>query len=561
MKTTYKSAILSIVAIFFAAALFAQNETEIILNSMKKEVDRNRAELKIDELRPPFYVSYTISDTRYISISGTLGSIVYSGESRNRNGFPFMLVGSYEDNNLNLNTYVPMYRPNFQRFIPLENTLKGISTGIWADLDATYKGVAETYEAKQTALKQQQIKEEDLELPDFQKVEPVNIILQRPEVKIDKAYWENFIEKSSAALKKYPELTQSQVSFGQRDVMIYYYSTDGSRYAVPTQHSSLSLNMNTMTDAGQDLSNHFSLVCATIDELPDLETFIAKCEAVVNEFLKLRNAPMVEETYFGPVLIEDRALAPIVMDQFFGGMYSNQPKLLARRVPVNKTGFNMGGSADMMFDKKIISRDLSITAMSGTQEYNGQKLMGYYPVDGEGVVPDKELVLVENGVLKNLLNGRIPTKKVSQSNGHNRFNGNMLQLMPGNVRLSSSNTYSAAQLKQKLIEAAKEEDLEYAYIIRSLAGGNTGYYRIYVEDGREELVNGANMVDFNMRAFRRILGASNEDYIYNTFAYSQLPASIIVPQALLFEEIEITGNNNIMFKQPFIAPNPLTIKN
>ncbi|MDR0725533.1 MAG: hypothetical protein LBF59_05950, partial [Prevotellaceae bacterium] len=87
--------------------------------------------------------------------------------------------------------------------------------------------------------------------------------------------------------------------------------------------------------------------------------------------------------------------------------------------------------------------------------------------------------------------------------------------------------------------------------------GNTplSIYRIYVADGREELLRGAILPDFNIRSYKRTLGASNHELIYNTHSFGHF-ATYIVPDALLFEELEVSRNNNITFKKPFIVPQP-----
>jgi hypothetical protein len=254
-------------------------------------------------------------------------------------------------------------------------------------------------------------------------------------------------------------------------------------------------------------------------------------------------------------MFEGMAVAEALQTYFF------QSTLLASRKPVGGHG---GNNTEMMKDKKLVSRSLTIKSLSGTKTYKGTKLDGYCPVDAEGVVPDKELILVENGVLKNMLNGRTPTKKFRNSNGHTHFNFNYMspQVGPGNVLFTSSEACSHGELKAKLLTAAKEEDLDYAYIVRRFRGnGPLSIYRIYVADGREELLRGAILPDLNIRSYKRMLGTSNSELIYNSYKFGHF-STYIAPNALLFEELEVSRNNNITFKKPFIVPQPeLKIEN
>lgn len=180
--------------------------------------------------------------------------------------------------------------------------------------------------------------------------------------------------------------------------------------------------------------------------------------------------------------------------------------------------------------------------------YKGQVLDGYFPIDSEGVSPAKELILIKNGILKNMLNDRIPTLKNSHSNGHKRFSINStfnkppfdrpsMQVFPGVIHFTAQETFTEAELKQKLIEAARKAGLKYAYIINSSA--NNDGIRVYVEDGREELVRGIYYPVHSYEVFKNILGASEEEYISTGWSRASI-SSYILPKSILFEKLEIS---------------------
>jgi hypothetical protein len=435
----------------------------------------------------------------------------------------------------------------------MDDDAKGIAIAIWGDMDRLYKNAAESYEAKQATKAQQKLDDEEASLPDMEQTQPVNILLPPLKTNFDKDYWSNYVRKASEITNKYPDITASSVDVLTRNVMSYTYNTEGTQIAVPHSYHMVHLYINTMTDDGQEMNRNLYIEHSDFKDMPSLETFIDTCEVVINKLLKLRSAPIIDEAYSGPVLFEGIAVVEPFQQFFF-----TTGALNASRKPVGQSGG--GNSIEMIKDKKLISRSLSIKSLSGTETYKGTKLEGYLPVDDDGVVPDKELFLVENGVLKNMLNGRTPTKKFQHSNGHARlsFHSHSVRIIPGNILLSSNNTYGHAELKKKLLDAAKEEDFEYAYIVRyyKTDGSPCEVYKVYLSNGHEELVRGVTFPDFNMKSFKRILGASDKEYFYHTYNYGVL-TTYIVPEALLFEELEITRDNNINFKQPFIAPQPL----
>jgi predicted Zn-dependent protease len=541
MKIQYKYHILAVAFIFCAGMLPAQDEA--ILSAIKSEVDRNKSGLKIDKLRPPFFIKYNVVDLKQMHISASLGSVSRSVETSQKVGFSNLLVGDYDRNNAN-------FRQNqFPRNVVVENDEKGIATAIWEDLDGTYKNAAESYEAKVAVIAQQNMEEEELNLPDFDKINPITHLAPRLPLNMDKAYWENVAKKSSEILKKYPEILNSSVNINVMDQVVYSYSTENASLRIPDPYYCMHLSLYTVTEDGQELSDELYIEHGSFEQMPSLQAFIDTCEACIKYFIELKNAPIITEAYTGPVLFEGMAVPEAFQKYFL------QSTLIASRKPVGGQG---GNNTEMMKDKKLTSRSLTIKSLSGTDTYKGKKLDGYFPVDAEGVIPDKELVLVENGVLRNMLNGRTPTKKFRHSNGHMRMNFNYMnqRIGPGNVLLTSNDTYSPDELKKKLLAAAKEEDLDYAYIVRRYRGnGPLSIYRIYVADGREELLRGAVLPDFNIRSFKRVLGASDRELFYNTHMFGNF-STYIVPDALLFEEMEVSRNNNITFKKPFVVPKP-----
>ena len=127
-------------------------------------------------------------------------------------------------------------------------------------------------------------------------------------------------------------------------------------------------------------------------------------------------------------------------------------------------------STDDRLDKKVSNEGLNVKAKPMMTEYNGIPLIGSYPIDMDGIVPPRETTLIENGVLKNLLCGRIPTAKMKVSNGHLRVPLTMPNpmIVPGVIEVDFNNSLSKEELKKKLIEMAQSEGLDYALIVREM---------------------------------------------------------------------------------------------
>ena len=560
MNTISKKIILIITLFLGLHSVFAQNENPVI-SAIQKEVDRNKNELKMEGMSSPFFISYAIFDVSSFNLSASLGKISYYSENHRRFGVPTLLVGDYHRNNLNLSGGGIGGSSTTSLF----DNYSGIPITIWKDMDNIYKRAVEQYRTKMAVLQQQTQTKEEQAVPNFEQTKPVNIILQPLPIDFDKVYWENYIRKASETAKQFPEILSSSVGLNMRNIMTYTYNTEGSRYAVPTILYQLTFNVNTRADDGQELTQWIWIENASLKQMPDIETFSKRCVTVMENLVKFKNAPVIDDTYCGPVLLEGSALGRIFEQTFFANnKLSASPKMTQSGAAptyyivngVIQSSTQQGGNdLELMLNKKVISRDLSIKSITGQEFYKGQRLNGYYPIDAEGVVPDKELILIENGVLRNMLNGRKPTQKIQHSNGHVRFDfgSNSFRTMAGNILITCNQTFSNAELRKKLIEAAKEEDLEYAYIMRQYETGVNLLYKVYVDDGREELVRGANISDLGLKSFKRILGASDKEQIVS---HGETQMTLIYPDALLIEEMDITRIPNIEFKKPYIVSKP-----
>jgi hypothetical protein len=128
--------------------IFAQNENPVI-SAIQKEVDRNEEQLKMENMPTPFFISYWVLDRIDHNMSASLGSISSYYESHIRRGFPTLLVGNYQRNNLKLPGRSP-----YQSTTSLIDNSTGIPITIWRDMDGVYKDAVEKYQTKLAVLQQ-----------------------------------------------------------------------------------------------------------------------------------------------------------------------------------------------------------------------------------------------------------------------------------------------------------------------------------------------------------------------------------------------------------------------
>jgi predicted Zn-dependent protease len=523
-----------------------KDSKDLLHESIKHEVERGLAGLRLSGLAAPFFISYTFGDMKMLDIRATNGSLLSSTENAYRGGGSRLLIGDYNCTDENFNGNTDGYsgfdgRPCF------DNDELGIRYTIWRDLDAIYKNAAETYEQKQSAIKQLNIPAKDLELPDWDRTPTVVMNdISIPENKIDKATLEKYATEVSSVFSDYKDIFDSKVNLSVSEGLVYYYNTEKSSYRIPQFLVTILASAHTQTDEGEDLRDYFDLTFGSIAELPTIDVMKKKCRDLAEKLLEEARSPKLEESYTGPVLFEGQAVATTFYSNFGGS-------LVARRKPFSASGYSYGGnSLEEMIGKRITAKEITIEDMTGTPEYNGVKLLGFVSVDAQAVVPPAKLTLVENGILKTLLNDRIPTEKVPHSNGHSLFiNGFSASTSSGVLRMSDTRTKSREKLRADLFRLAGEEGYDYAYIVRNSQGSNghpRELYRVSIADGTERRVRSATINDFDIQAFKKIVAVSDRETVFNGLNMGTL--SVIVPEEVLFEDLQVRSDRLDNLRKP-----------
>ena len=535
------------------------------LTSIQTEIDRNMKGLRIDKMSAPCFIDFRMTDIASINIKATRGTLLFSDENQYRNGMPTVLAGDYNTNNQYLITsYRDVYNyDNYPIRVAQTTNDAVIRTAIWKVLDEKYKAAAERHSNKVGMISQMELPEEERNIPDFQPMEAANYIAAPQPLTYDRKALENYVLKASETFSQYKELNESNIRLYAGSADVRYCNSEGTVCRYPDNLVVLFVYTRSQSKDGQELSQTKTLVFDSFDALPSL----AELQSICHEQAKLMEsklaAGMIKESYVGPVLFEGEAVADLIekyiVDETKGILSKRKPIATneMRRYYSDNPALS-ANELEPMLNKKVTSRDLTLTSLTGTPEYNGQKLFGYYEVDAQGVKPDKELVLIEDGVLRNMLTTRTPTRLFRESNGHARssISGGSTTLRPGVLRLNSKTTASASEMRKKLIAAAKEEDYDYAYIVRKIDGNSPSeLIRLNVKDGSEELVRGAIIKDMVLRAFKRVSAVSGQENIYNRI-WNDIKSTYIVPSAILFDEVDIVKDNKLVLKKSYIVEKP-----
>jgi predicted Zn-dependent protease len=590
-----------------AARTQAQQDNDQTLRAMRDEMARAKTRLELmipgtEKPVRPYYIEYRLLDLDVREIVAEFGTILSSTNVRNRSMNVAARVGSYKLDSSNF-----VSDDGFRGFIGptgsvgIDRDYDSLRQDLWIATDQAFKEAVETYSRKQAYLSSL-ARQSDID--DFSKAEPVQLI--EPLVTPDwtNRNWDEEARDTSAALRAFPQIYESRVTYYLVYATEYLLTSEGTEIRQNRRFAAIESGMNTLADDGMPLNHFYSSYAARPADLPSVDAVRKGLNVAGSELMALRAAPTAQD-YTGPVLFEARAAAPVLAQVLGPAMNGARPPVSFSPV-MEQLLSGLGGKSDWVtrVGARVLPASVSLVDDPGAKEFSGTPLLGGYAVDDEGVRAEK-VTVVENGNLKSELMSRRPGPDSDHSNGHGRaaFLNDATPTM-SNLFFTSTETLSPSEMKKKFLDACRAEKLNYCLVVREMDnptlsllhqeefsellasfGGNAGtdrlpliVYRVYPQDGREEMVRGSRISGLGTRALRNLSGIGNDNFVYNymqsqingfagtalgAFGSAQsglgLPASVVAP-SLLFEELEVRGARGDPKRLPLLPAPPMNAK-
>ena len=533
INTLKKTASIIALVVMSITTMYAQ-EDPVVLKAMKDELKRNMEELKLEGFERPFFISYTINDAREVAVNASLGAIMRSSEFPGRTKNVRVMVGDYAFNDESLDLNGGNGEQGNEINMPIDDDYFGIRRSLWATTDAIYRSATKTFKDNVNFLKEQKKELKDIPHRSFAKAPVIKRNGSGQLSPCDRKKLEDLCRELSIIFKNYGDITNSNVIVHVNHTNYYFVNSEGTVIATSDNIASITINAQTKTAEGEFIFDHITHTALSTDKLPPLSTLRDETKQLAERLTSLRSIPVFKESYTGPVLF----IGPAAVDVFSTSLFS-----LGENLTASKNITNSFSTTDAKIGKKILDDRFTVKSTPKLKTFNDIELLGSYEVDDEGVIPADELILIEGGILKNLLTDRTITKEGQTSNGHGSG--------PGVIAVTSNGGVPVDKLKAQLIEKAKEEGLEYAIIVRHFSAGGVrsmNTYKVSLTDGKEELVRSATVRSVNMKALKKVMGVSNAQIARNTEA-GRFGGSIsmIAPDALLLEEVEVEGSRSNPF--------------
>jgi TldD protein len=535
--------IVSILFIFLAAAPFrisAQQKqlppeaaSDPILRALQAELARSKSQLKMDNVDSPFYIEYRVFDVEQFDASAAFGALRDQNRTRLRLIRAVVRLGDYKLDSF-FNT-----GQGISDILPMDNDELAIRHQVWLATDQAYKRASEAFSNKKAALKQLTV---DQPVDDFAKANPVVSIGPTAKLEVEPAKWTKMLESATSLYRNDPQIQSLIASLNFTVLSQYFVNTEGTVTRRGSEHYQILLSASEQASDGMRLERSPQFTANRIDELPASEKFQQDALKLIADMKKLREAPVVDEEYRGPVLFSNDAAT----DMFFELVV---PNVLGRRPAPGRPARTVGAFASS-WKARILPNFISVVDDPTVDTFGGHGLGGSYKVDDEGV-PASAVTVVDKGMLVNYLIGRAPIRDFPVSNGHGRASGNgSTAPAPGNLFFRPATTSTREELKKQLLDECRNRGLKYGYFVDTLGPRLSPrmLFRVWTDDGHEELVRGAVFNELDVRALRSDLVAAGDDPLVSN--RTGLPFMTIVSPSVLFDELEVKRADNTKEKLP-----------
>ena len=510
-----------------------ETASDPVLRAMQAELARSKAQLKMENVDSPFYIEYRVFDIDQIEASAAFGVLRDQTRTRMRLVRAVVRLGDYKlDSFFSAGTGV-------SDVLPLDNDELAIRHQIWLATDQAYKRAGEAFSNKKATLKQLNIEEP---VDDFAQAQPIVSIGTPAKLEVDPAKWTKELESATSLYRSDPEIQSFAASLTFTALSRYFANTEGTVTRLGSSHYQIVLTVSEQAPDGMRLDRSPQFTASRIEELPSPEKVQESAAKLVEEMKKLRDAPVVEEEYRGPVLFSNDAAS----DMFFELVV---PNILGRRPQPGRPARTVGAFASS-WKARVLPEFMSVVDDPTVETFSGHTLGGAYKVDDEGV-PGAPVTVVNNGVLANYLIGRVPIRDFPVSNGHGRATGNgNTAPSPGNLFFRANKTRTFEELKKQLLDECRSRGLPYGYLVDTLGPrlAPRMLYRVWTNDGHEELVRGAIFNELDTRALRSDLTAAGDNFLVSN--RTGLPFITLVSPSVLFDELEVKRADNTKEKLP-----------
>jgi len=540
-----------------ASSAFAVDE-DPVMTALVEELARTQAELGQQD-PAPYFMGLQAIETSVVSIQGEEGGLQGYRPIRRRAVHADIRLGEPRMDSSHLLRDGSWDSGSSGTALGIGDDVGVLRRTIWHEVDQAYRKARERLRRVRA---DQDILVDEEKGWDLAPVEPVQWEGPKTSLaKLDLSQVEDWLRRASAVFSDSQLPMDPYVHFSAEAETRWFVSTEGHRIRHSLSRYRILVSADTVADDGMHLAVSETFDANRIEGLPSPEVLVKTTQGLLDQLGALRASPR-QGPYTGPAILSGRAGA-VFFHEIFGHRVEGHR---LRKVDDAQTFRRRVG-------EKILPSFLSVHDDPTLERMGTTDLRGHYRFDDQGV-PASRVTLVNKGVLKGFLESRSPALPDGTSNGHGRRqSGHDVVTRQGNLVVSASRSSSESELRRRLLSMARAEGREFALVIDDIGGGFTFTdreipnafqidvlvaRRLYVDGRPDELVRGIDLIGTPLQTFSQIVGASEEDGVFNGTCGAEsgwVPVSAVAP-SLLLRQVETQRKARGQTKPPLLALPP-----
>ncbi|MCB9687980.1 MAG: hypothetical protein H6735_23270 [Alphaproteobacteria bacterium] len=428
-----------------------------VLDAMQAELGRAVEDLSLEGADPPYTAFSRVMDRWTASVECSLGAVLSRSDEPSRHGRVLVRVGSPELDQTNFETWKD---GAVSTSLVLGEDPVALRHDLWLAVDDAYKEALEGLAEKQAAL-QRRAGGDDV--PSYVPATRQTWTGERPEP-IHADLLEPIARELSAIFLEHPGVEFSRVSASATTGMRYVADTDGVAIGEPISTVIVRAIARVRADDGGTMADSVVFVASDPAGLPSAEVMRAGVEALATDLEAWRTLPELPEEYVGPVLFRGQA-APVLFHEVLVPALMGTPA--KEKPPKGSRVFTMGNEeAPGPLSPRRRALPPGWTVVDDPTADPSSPAAYRYDSEGE---PGRRVELVVDGVVREHLMSRTPSRAFPATNGHARaFDDGIYRGGAADLEVIPARPSSDRKLHKAALKAAASYGLDHYAVVDRL---------------------------------------------------------------------------------------------
>jgi len=257
---------------------------------------------------------------------------------------------------------------------PAEPDYDALRQALWMKFDDAYKSAVEAIAKKRAFLETRQVKDRP---PDYAPAKTISLLLPRERFSSEEARWTALVKRASAAFRGSAAAQSGDASFKSELLHQTLVTSDPAEHRFGERYTTFTLRASGQAADGMEVEARWQATGRAEKDLPSDEELVKAAKGLAARLDALARAPVASDDYVGPVLFTGRAAATFFLRTV--GDPLSQPR--------SDLGDARSGRLVDRLGKHVAVRSLTVRDDPTQQQWHGQPMLGFYPVDDDSVAP------------------------------------------------------------------------------------------------------------------------------------------------------------------------------